>query len=50
MSAKLAYANGICNFRRLWNDMFGRVGGQYTTASQNNAIRTNNIKTKIDNT
>ena len=24
-------ANGICNFCRLWNGMFGRVGGQYTT-------------------
>ena len=21
----------ICNFRRLWNGIFGRVGGQYTT-------------------
>ena len=31
LSAKLTHANGICNFRRLWNGMFGRVGGQYTT-------------------
>ena len=23
LSAKLAHANGICNFRRLWNDMLG---------------------------
>ena len=24
-------AIGMCHFRRLWNDMFGRVKGQYTT-------------------
>ena len=24
-------AIGMCHFRRLWNDMFGRVEGQYTT-------------------
>ena len=28
---QLAHANGICNFHRLWNGMFGRVEGQYTT-------------------
>ena len=37
LSAKPAYAIspitaiGMCHFRRLWNGMFGRVEGQYTT-------------------
>ena len=42
-------AIGMCHFRRLWNGMFGRVEGQYTTTifQQDNAtIHTSKLITK----
>ena len=49
MSAKLAHTNGICNFCRLWNGMFGRVGGQYTTVVDRNLKKCEKIFSERNN-